>query len=609
MKRLSVVLICVLFVVPAFAQEGGTESPLSDAQGVRALGTGGAVAAWLDDPAALWWNPATLTFVPVKRIELQHTQNAFDTRTEQFAAAFPTLDYGALAVGAAVQTTSDITITGPSSPLPLGTEKFTRFRVAAGYGFTAPYHLRFGAALKVAGYRFNSVERTAWGLDVGAVPLTRGPFKVGIAVQNLLRPTFSFGSDAEDKWPRRAILGVAAQTVQDKLILSIQAESAQQHPSRVRVGSEFSATAAVQLRAGYDGKGPAVGIGFRYGRLRADYAFLSPSDLGSEHRFGISIDLGPSLRDQRERRAARVQSQISTALEDARSRSREELTTQAEAAYAAGDWETATRTYSQLAVLFPDDASYGERLNELATRRDSMITARIARATAATADSERLAALTEMYDNQMNAREWTAAVLIADRLAALGADSADVALRRTRASDSLDVAYRRAVGRSEAALDAGRIAEAAGWAQAALLYRPADSRATGLLRRAELRSSIQKATTALSEAVAANDSAAVRARAQDLLTLEPENALAKQYLKAYRPVVPEEVVGIEQLKQDSEAWGWYTQGFVEFRAARYAEAIQLWEKVLERYPTNEDTRKNIEQARLRIDTLGGGDNR
>jgi hypothetical protein len=39
---------------------------------------------------------------------------------------------------------------------------------------------------------------------------------------------------------------------------------------------------------------------------------------------------------------------------------------------------------------------------------------------------------------------------------------------------------------------------------------------------------------------------------------------------------------------------------VEFRAGRYVEAIEWWEKVAERYPTNEATQKNLEQARLRL---------
>jgi TolA-binding protein len=46
---------------------------------------------------------------------------------------------------------------------------------------------------------------------------------------------------------------------------------------------------------------------------------------------------------------------------------------------------------------------------------------------------------------------------------------------------------------------------------------------------------------------------------------------------------------------------------VEFRAGNFAKAIEWWEKVETRYPGNEATRKNIEQARLRLNPGSGKD--
>lgn len=64
-----------------------------------------------------------------------------------------------------------------------------------------------------------------------------------------------------------------------------------------------------------------------------------------------------------------------------------------------------------------------------------------------------------------------------------------------------------------------------------------------------------------------------------------------------------------ELQADAEAWGWYTEGFVEFRAGRYAQAIELWTRVAERYPSNEAAQKNIEQARLRLRSGNEGGDR
>lgn len=609
MRALITILTVAFLASAAVAQDGGTESPLYDAQGVRALGTGGAVAAWLDDPSVLWWNPAALTLIPGKRIELQHTQNAVDTRTEQFAAGFPTLDYGAWAIGGALQTTTDITVTGSQSPTPIGTESFHRFRLAAGYATNTRYHIGLGAALKVVGYRFMGVERAAWGLDLGLLPFKRGGFSTALAVQNLLRPTFSFTEDNEDRWPRRAVIGAAMRTAKDKLVFSAQAEAAQDHDNRFRVGAEFAPTRSIAIRAGYNGDGPSVGVGAAYSRFRIDYAFVAPSDLGSEHRFGITINLGTPVAVQRQRRAARIEQQITTALDDARRQSREELEREADDAYRNEDWEAAAQAYTQLRLLFPEDSTYNQRLNELAQRRDSVVAARIESAAAASRGSERLALLNELYQQQIESNQWQAALQIANELERAGADTIHVAALRQEANDSLDAAYSRALSRARRALADTNAAMAAGWAQTALWYRPGDANASAVMRQAELQNSIQRATGALSEAVAQGDSAAVLSAAQNLLTLDPDNPLGQRYLKSFRSVPPAEVVTIEQIKSDAEAWEWYTQAFVEFRAGNYQAAIDLWQKVSERYPTNADTRKNIEQAQLRLESAGEDEQR
>ncbi|HPC12149.1 MAG TPA: hypothetical protein PK112_08635, partial [candidate division Zixibacteria bacterium] len=52
--------------------------------------------------------------------------------------------------------------------------------------------------------------------------------------------------------------------------------------------------------------------------------------------------------------------------------------------------------------------------------------------------------------------------------------------------------------------------------------------------------------------------------------------------------------------KDPEAWQLYLEGLRFMRNQEYQKAIDAWEKVLERYPGNEATLDNIEQARLRL---------
>jgi tetratricopeptide (TPR) repeat protein len=128
-----------------------------------------------------------------------------------------------------------------------------------------------------------------------------------------------------------------------------------------------------------------------------------------------------------------------------------------------------------------------------------------------------------------------------------------------------------------------------------------------LLRDAHRLGRIQQGEAALLEAASVGDTTAVLGRVQDLLAIDPEDELALRYMKRYAPAPPVAATTIDELQQDTEAWEWYTRGFVEFRAGRYQEAIEWWEKVAARYPTNEATQKNLEQARLRLQPAPAGE--
>ena len=601
-------LLVLLACGVATAQDGGLDSPLHDAQGVRALGMGGAAAAWLEEPSAIWWNAAALSLAPVRRLELQHTENAVDTRTEQFALVFPTLDYGAWAVGGGIQSTSDIVVTDPLSPLPQGVETFNRFRLGAGYGVRGPWGSAVGGTLKIVGYRFMGLERAAWGLDFGLLPVRRGPVTVGVAIQNLVPPTFSYADGLEDRWPRRGVLGLAARGMARRLLASAQVEAAQHHDVRFRLGAEYAPAEALAIRLGYNGDAPTFGGAIRYQRFRIDYAFVSPSDLGSEHRFGISIDLGTPVETQRAARASRLDREVKSALTRRAEEVEQSLVAEADQAYRAQDWETATRLYSQLELLTTDNPTYRDRVIELERRRDSLARVQIDLAVQEAAGAQRDLILRNAYEQQMAAGQWAAASEIAlnlrgdERLGAV-ADSLD-----RLAQDSLAAAYERALWRARTALGEEEPAAAGGWARVALLYRPGDGPATSLLRRAEVQSAIQRASAALLGAVAVQDTSGVLSCAQDLLALDPQHPEGQKYLRDFAPGTDALKTTIGELQADAEAWGWYTQGFVEFRAGRYEQAIEFWNRVAERYPSNEAAEKNIEQARLRLQSeKEGGD--
>lgn len=596
-RLLSVCALVGSISLVSYAQDGGQDSPLTGSQGVRAMGLGGAVSAWLDEPAAVWWNPATLSYAPVRRVEFQHTKNALDTRTEQFGLVLPTVDYGALAVGVILQTTSGIIITDASSPLPVSTERFNRYRLAAGYGFRAVGDIPVGVTMIIAGYQFMGIQKGAWGLNLGAIPFRRGGVSLGVVVENLLRPTFSFSNGLEDQWPRRGILSLAYQ--REGVVLSGQMETSQREETRFRVGGEYSPIRTFAIRAGHDGSGVTLGVGFAHQRIHIDYAYVSPSDLGSEHRFGISIDIGRPVSLQRRLRAEHIDYEVAVELARRNDLSRVTLEARADRAIEHSNWRDAARFYAQLQLLFPDEASYSRQLDAIRVRRDSSIYERIGQAVKEATESERRTILQRDIEQQIAARQWKAALVTVDYFVSTEGSSEIVARLKSQAEDSLQSEVARALVQAQVALRHERAAEAAGWARVILLLQPDHPQARSVMKRAERLGLMQRAEAAVLTAASTEDTALILEKVQALIDLDPTHELALRYRILYSPESLEGITTTQDLQQDAEAWGWYTGAFVEFRAGRYVKSIELWQMVLARYPTHKATVKNLEQARLR----------
>lgn len=599
MKRRSWLVWGLIWLLSpgAHAQDGGQDSPLTGTQGVRALALGGAVSAWLDEPAAVWWNPATLSYAPVRRVEFQHTRNALDTRTEQFGIVFPTLDYGAWAVGGIIQTTSGIIVTNSNSPLPVSTERFSRYRLAAGYGLRTIRDIRVGATLTVAGYRFMGIQKGAWGLNLGVVPFRSANVQVGLVVENMLRPTFSFSNGLEDQWPRRGIVAVAYQA--NGMIFSGQVETSQREDARIRVGGEYSFNRTFAIRTGFDGSGVTGGFGLAYQRVHIDYGYVSSSDLGSEHRFGISIDIGQPVSLQRRLRAEHVDYEVAIELSRRNDKRRVTLEALADSAMQDSNWRDAARFYAQLQLLFPDDESYSKGLAAVRIHRDSSIRTRIGLAVAEATESERKVMLQRDIEQQLADRQWQSALGTVDYFMRTEGPSEIIAELKLMAEDSLRTEVGRAEARAELALRNDRAADAAGWSRVILLLQPDHPSGLSMLNQAVRLSLRQRGEAAVLAAASTGDTALILQRVAALLDVNPLHELALRYLQLYSQSALDRETTTQTVQQDDEAWGWYTQAFVEFRARRYARAIELWEQVLARYPAHEGTRKNLEQARLR----------
>ncbi|RME21194.1 MAG: tetratricopeptide repeat protein, partial [Candidatus Zixiibacteriota bacterium] len=94
-------------------------------------------------------------------------------------------------------------------------------------------------------------------------------------------------------------------------------------------------------------------------------------------------------------------------------------------------------------------------------------------------------------------------------------------------------------------------------------------------------------------------------RFRAVLEANPNERVAKEYLDKVREA-QERVTSLEDLQKDKKIWQLYVDGLRAMRNRQYQRAIDLWEKVLEVYPNSPDTRNNLKQARLRLQSEQGG---
>ena len=84
-----------------------------------------------------------------------------------------------------------------------------------------------------------------------------------------------------------------------------------------------------------------------------------------------------------------------------------------------------------------------------------------------------------------------------------------------------------------------------------------------------------------------------------ILKVNPNDSTVRDYLRRIRQAHVT-ITTLEELQKDKPAWQLYLDGMRFMRDRQYQKAIDAWEKVLIKYPNNPDTRRNLDQARLRL---------
>ncbi len=254
--------------------------------GARAVGMGGAVTGLRGIGELVLWNPAGVAGMTDGRLLFNHSESAFDTRSEVLSLAWPTGRIGTFAVTYYLVDFGELASTGIDGSVT-GSISFRNQEFLLSYATRVVSSLEVGINFKLIQlvYRCDGVcagqqsfTRTTHAVDLGLIwdRLAGLPLSLGGSLRHL-GPALK-GADEEDRLPTRVRVGAAYKllsmfasdsTVALVLALDLEDQARDLGEPDLLVGSELSVAESFFVRAGYSFMdagmgGPALGLGFTY---------------------------------------------------------------------------------------------------------------------------------------------------------------------------------------------------------------------------------------------------------------------------------------------------------------------------------------------------------
>jgi hypothetical protein len=254
--------------------------------GAKSVGMGGAVAGLRGDGELVLWNPAGVAHLEKRRLLVNHSEGAFDTRSQVLALLWPTKSFGTLGVTYYLVDYGELTSTDPYGS-EQGTINFRNQEFLLSFATHVFGPLEAGINYKLIQLIFRcdglcadqqSFTRTTHAVDLGLIydRVAGLPLSVGGSVRHL---GFALqGADEDDQLPTRVRVGVAYDALSALLsdstfalaiALDLEDQWRDLGAPDLMVGSELGVAERFFLRAGYaflDAGlgGPSLGLGLTY---------------------------------------------------------------------------------------------------------------------------------------------------------------------------------------------------------------------------------------------------------------------------------------------------------------------------------------------------------
>jgi len=346
----------------------GTELPFVTGTGGRVSALGLAGSSLTGDPALQQFNPATLSQLQYKELEVFRT-TLFDSKSlyHSFSYGHPMLNYGSLGVTVLRLDLGGVEERDIHNNLISGDLKNAQTRLLLGYAASLHPALSAGINLKVDNQSFAGYSGSGIGMDLGFLAtknFSEGShirrIRGGFSIINLIEPSVKLDQDDVSDPLSLTFGGSAiAQAGDIGFVTLLDIVAPRFSPYKIRFGQEIGYNDLLAFRFGFDGSTPTVGGGAAWKGVAVDYAYRD-EDLGSNHRISVTVRFGRSLderhADNRAAQEAELDRQINVKMSELESAQLSRTIVRADELFSQAKYGEAAAQY-ELALLWDADNS------------------------------------------------------------------------------------------------------------------------------------------------------------------------------------------------------------------------------------------------------------
>jgi tetratricopeptide (TPR) repeat protein len=629
MKRvLEITLIIALGLCPvgAAAQDGGggTRSVFTLGAGSRAIAMGGAFTAVADDASAIYYNPAAMKINGAPTLMANHISlfSGFtDASYDYLGLVWPTL--GAGSFGAGLLTTGTGGISGYDEfSRPTGELSYRESQGIVSYAFDMPWRFggiwSVGSSIKVLHQKIGEYADTGTGIDLGLLYRVKyiDGLSFGVNLQDIVGARTKLVSASDEVYSTMMFgLGyMRAFGESSKLTVAVQMDMPEKADNDLRFGAEYMIRDMISIRMGYDSESFTAGIGFAWHGYSFDYGYFSREEAGSSHPITITARLGKPIE---QKIAEREEAQRAEEERILRELFAGRITSHIDAADSlreAGELESAL---DEVKIALEYDPG-NERADTL---RSEIGAAILAAQEERTRNAENELLINRHFRlgfEHYDANEYLLARAEWQNVLDIDPENEQALDYKRRTEEKLDEQLQAHLSEAARHESAGRLPEALGEWNIVRMIDPDNAEAPAAIerikgsiesmsrdyreanRRLETIDLFNRAQTAFGEGRYEN----AISLAQRVLQLDPDHEDAMELInraeRRIKPLSDDEKARIREI---------YIEGQKHFSNKEYERAIEIWNRILEIDPDNESIRKNIEDAKERLDKLGSPEGR